>query len=58
MPIKDIKNSPIAPTNGIKSYRRLKAYHSPIAISAVMMGTGERNPILGTTKPPLRDFGM
>src|SRR3974377_1459491 len=47
MPTNDIRNSAMAIRNGVNSCRRRKASHSPNASSAVMIGTGDRNAILG-----------
>src|SRR6516162_7700456 len=43
----DIRNSATAPRNGVNSWRRRNASHSPMAISAVTTGTGESKAILG-----------
>src|SRR6516165_472654 len=47
MPINDIRNSAMAPRNGVNSCRRRSASHSPSAISAVTIGTGESKAIFG-----------
>jgi hypothetical protein len=47
MPMNDIRNSAMAPRNGVNSWRRRSVSHSPSAISAVTIGTGERKAILG-----------